>query len=233
MLQLAEIELFGTPSGQTFSTQIEAESFATMSGVQTEVCSEGGSNVGWIDTGDWMVWNVNIPAAGTHTVEYRVASLSGGGTIRLEQAGGATIFGSIAVPGTGGWQNWTTISHNVNLRAGQQQIAIAVPAGGWNINWLKISKSGAARIDLNDALRTTAEANEISVYPLPAANDLTISGLQADSEVAVYDLTGKLILSKTRLSPDHPVINIKALKPGTYLLKAEGRACKVLRFVKE
>jgi hypothetical protein len=233
MLQLAEIELFGTPSGQTFSTQIEAESFATMSGVQTEVCSEGGSNVGWIDTGDWMVWNVNIPAAGTHTVEYRVASLSGGGTIRLEQAGGATIFGSIAVPGTGGWQNWTTISHNVNLSAGQQQIAIAVPAGGWNINWLKISKSGAARIDLNDALRTTAEANEISVYPLPAANDLTISGLQADSEVAVYDLTGKLILSKTRLSPDHPVINIKALKPGTYLLKAEGRACKVLRFVKE
>jgi chitinase len=82
---------------------------------------------------------VNIPVAGTYTVQYRVASLNGGGVLQLENAGGSPVYGSLSVPGTGGWQNWTTISHRVQLPAGQQQIAVKALAGGWNINWLKIT----------------------------------------------------------------------------------------------
>jgi len=119
---------------------IEAENYAVMSGVQTEACSEGGLDVGWIDTNDWIVWNVDIPATGTYTVQYRVASLNGGGVIQLEKAGGSPVYGSIGVPGTGGWQNWTTISHQVTLQAGQQQIAVKALAGGFNINWLDIAQ---------------------------------------------------------------------------------------------
>src|SRR6201999_2060207 len=125
--------------GAPASIQIEAENWAVMSGVQTEPCSEGGLDVGWIDANDWIVWNVNIPAAGTYTVQYRVASLNGGGVIQLEKAGGSPVYGSVAVPSTGGWQNWTTISHQVTLPAGQQQIAVKALAGGYNINWLKIT----------------------------------------------------------------------------------------------
>ena len=84
------------------SIQIEAESYATMSGVQTEACSEGGSDVGWIDANDWIVWNVNVPTAGTYTASYRVASLNGGGVIQLEKAGGSPVYGSVSVPKTGG-----------------------------------------------------------------------------------------------------------------------------------
>jgi beta-glucanase (GH16 family) len=123
-----------------FSTTIEAESWANMLGVATEACSEGGLNVGWIDANDWIVWDVNLPAAGNYKVEYRVASLGGGGQLQLEKAGGAQTYGSLAVPSTGGWQNWTTVSHTVSLPAGPQQIAIKALAGGWNINWLKISQ---------------------------------------------------------------------------------------------
>lgn len=125
--------------GTPVSIQIEAENYAAMSGVQTEACSEGGQDVGWIDTNDWIVWNVDIPVAGTYTVQYRVASLNGGGVIQLEKAGGSPVYGSVSVPGTGGWQNWTTISHQVTLPAGQQQIAVKALAGGYNINWLKIT----------------------------------------------------------------------------------------------
>ncbi len=126
--------------GAPVSIQIEAENYAVMSGVQTEPCSEGGQDVGWIDTNDWIVWNVNIPTAGTYTVQYRVASLNGGGVIQLEKAGGSPVYGSVSVPSTGGWQNWTTISHQVTLPAGQQQIAVKALAGGYNINWLKITQ---------------------------------------------------------------------------------------------
>ena len=104
--------------GAPVSIQIEAENWATMSGVQTEACSEGGSDVGWIDANDWIVWNVNVPTAGTYTVSYRVASLNGGGVIQLEKAGGSPVYGSVSVPKTGGWQTWTTVSHQVTLARG-------------------------------------------------------------------------------------------------------------------
>lgn len=123
----------------TNSIQIEAENYAVMNGVQTEACAEGGRNIGWIDTGDWMVWDINLPSNGNYRVEYRVAGLNGG-SIRLERAGANPIYGTINVPVTGGWQHWQTISHTVNLSAGQQQIAIYAPAGGYNINWIKFTK---------------------------------------------------------------------------------------------
>jgi hypothetical protein len=62
-------------------------------------------------------------------VQYRVASQNGGGVIQLEKAGGSPVYGSVGVPSTGGWQNWTTVSHQVNLTAGQQQIAVKAVVG--------------------------------------------------------------------------------------------------------
>lgn len=122
-----------------WSTTIEAENYVAANGVQLEPCSEGGQNVGWLDPGDWMVWNINLPSSGSYRVEYRVAGLYGG-VIQLEMAGGNPVYGQLNVPVTGGWQNWQTISHDVSLQAGQQQIAIYVPTSGYNINWIRFTK---------------------------------------------------------------------------------------------
>jgi len=124
----------------SWSTTLQAEAYVNMAGVATEACTEGGSNVGWIDAGDWMVWDVNLPAAGTYTVSYRVASPNAGGRIQLEKAGGSPVYGTVTVPTTGGWQAWQTVSNTVTLPAGQQQIAIAAPVGGYNLNWIQISR---------------------------------------------------------------------------------------------
>ncbi|WP_221409790.1 carbohydrate-binding protein [Pseudochryseolinea flava] len=227
ILQLAEVELFGT-SASAWSTQIEAENFATMSGVQNETCTEGGTNVGWIDTGDWIVWDVNIPSAGTYTIDYRVASQSGGGSLRLEQAGGANVFGSLTIPSTGGWQNWSTISHQVFLNAGQQQIAIAVPAGGWNINWLKIQQGNGARISQSSAVQ---EEESISVHPNPATSHLVVNGITSPTEVTTYNTSGKAVTETMKVTSTQHEINIKTLKPGLYIIKLKNG--KTLRFAKE
>ena len=128
-------------SGSTLPATLQAESYCQMSGIQIEATTDngGGQNVGWIDAGDWMAYRINVATAGTYTVAYRVASQSGGGGIRLEALGGGTVFGTITVPSTGGWQTWTTIQHNVTLAAGQQSIAIAAPGGGFNINWFSLN----------------------------------------------------------------------------------------------
>ena len=128
-----------TPELTGGSITLEAENYAVMQGMTAEACSEGGQNLGYIDANDWVVWDVNVPSSGTYTVQYRVASLGGGGTLQLERAGGGQVYGTVGVPNTNGWQNWTTVSHQVQLSAGQQQIAVKALAGGWNLNWLKIS----------------------------------------------------------------------------------------------
>ncbi len=123
---------------------LQAESYNYMSGIQTETTSDtgGGLNVGYIDNGDWMAYSnqvVSIPSTGSYDVQYRVASASGGGSIRLEESGGATNYGTISVPSTGGWQAWTTITQRVTLSAGNHTFGVVAATGGFNINWFKIN----------------------------------------------------------------------------------------------
>jgi len=42
--------------------------------------------------------------------------------------------------GAGGWQNWTTISHTVNINAGTYNVGVFAQQGGWNLNWIRFTK---------------------------------------------------------------------------------------------
>jgi hypothetical protein len=130
------------PGWNDFRRYIQAEDYNGMNGVIQGPAGDqdGGISVGSIDTGDWLVYdNVNIPKAGVYTIAYRVASPSGG-ILQLEQAGGnGPIYGQMNIPSTGGWNQWTTVYHQVSLPAGPQSFGIKAIAGGWNFNWLSIS----------------------------------------------------------------------------------------------
>jgi len=127
-------------ANQAWSHLQEAESFSAQSGVQVEACSEGGSNVGWIETGDWMAYNnIAFPVSGNYRVEYRVASPSGG-ALSLDLNGGGILLGQVQVPATGGWQNWTTVAHTVSVAAGTYNVGVYAQQGGWNINWIRITR---------------------------------------------------------------------------------------------
>ncbi|UOQ65165.1 T9SS type A sorting domain-containing protein [Hymenobacter volaticus] len=95
------------------------------------------------------------------------------------------------------------------------------------------SKSTVARTDVASESKALVGRGEIGLYPNPASSELTITGIAENAEVTVYDLTGKVMVSTTRIAPNQPVLNVKNLKPGTYLLKAEGKESKVFKFVKE
>ena len=128
--------------GGGFTLTKQAEGYSTMTGVGLETTTDtgGGQNVGWIDTGDWMAFNsINIPVAGNYLVEYRVASPVATGRLSLDLNGGTTLLGEVAIPNTGGWQNWTTASHSVQLPAGTFNVGIFAAAGNWNINWFRIT----------------------------------------------------------------------------------------------
>ncbi len=134
------------PNPGTVIATIQAEDHSQQQGTQQETTTDtgGGKNVGYIDAGDWLSYAgtpVTIPSSGSYVIEYRVASQSGGGSLTFEEAGGAPAYGTLAVPSTGGWQTWTTIKHTVNLSAGSHKFGVKANAGGWNINWIRISKA--------------------------------------------------------------------------------------------
>ncbi|NME67137.1 carbohydrate-binding protein [Flammeovirga aprica] len=151
-----------TPDPETVDLPgtIEAENYAQSSGVQTETCEEGGLNVGHIDAGDWFKYNVNVTQSGLYTVEYRVASNEADGAFNLEQDKGNTILGTLNVPNTGGWQNWQTISHEVTLNSGEQQLAIGVPSGGFNMNWIRFTPKGTPPVEV-DPIQIEAESYKL------------------------------------------------------------------------
>ena len=119
----------------------EAETIAWESGVETEECSEGGMNVSSINDGDYIrVAGVDF-GAGATSFEARVASAASGGSIelRLDSETG-TLVGTCEVPGTGGWQTWTTVSCDVSGATGIQDLYLVFKGGGdylFNFNWWK------------------------------------------------------------------------------------------------
>ncbi len=215
-----------------WSATIEAENWTIQSGTQTEACAEGGQNVGWIDTNDWMVWDINPPSSGAYTVEYRVASPNSSGMIQLEKAGGSPVYGTRPVPNTGGWQNWTTISHSINLTAGQQQIAIKALTGGWNINWLKLTSSSGSRIAL-ESQKSHINHPDLRIFPNPTSDYLEVQGAADMGRYTIYDLNGKTV-SNGHHSPqeDHKKIDVRQLKAGIYFI-SHSNSKKVLRFIKQ
>lgn len=127
-------------AGTTIPGKIEAESFSSMTGVQTETTSDigAGQNVGFIDTGDWMDYTVTVSAAGTYTANFRVASPYANQQLLLKNAAG-TILATVSIPQTGAYQAWSTVSVPVTLPAGNQTLRIYSGNGGWNINWFDFS----------------------------------------------------------------------------------------------
>lgn len=91
------------------------------SDVDIEGASEGGYNVGWLCAGEWIKYTVDVAVAGTYTVEARVASNAGGGEFHIE-FDGVDATGPVTVPGTGGWQDWVTVSATVLLSSGEQEM---------------------------------------------------------------------------------------------------------------
>lgn len=108
-------------------------------GVDVETCSEGGYNVGWTSTGEWLEYTVNVVTAGTYTLQVRVATPNAGKTIHIE-LNGVNISGTINLPNTGGWQTWQTVSVTTPaLTTGQKILKIAMDSYDFNINYLVFS----------------------------------------------------------------------------------------------
>jgi GH18 family chitinase len=226
------VPVTGTPP--PVSTLIQAESYSSMSGIQTEATTDtgGGLNVGYADTGDWMAYyNINFPTSGSYLIEYRVASAVSGARISSDLSAGTIQLGSVDIPNTGGWQNWQTVSHTVNVNAGTYNFGVFIQNTGVNLNWIKITKSGTAKIASADAKKAVALPS-ITIYPSPVENTLLFSTEVSGTKVSIVNSQSGAVVSEQNISANS--LDVSRLKAGIYFIVFDKEGTQtVRRFIKK
>jgi len=139
--------------------------------VDLEVCGDagGGYDVGWVRPGEWLNYTVNVTAPATYTIGARVASPVGGGTFHIE-FDGIDQTGTLAIPDTGSWQSYQTLSKSgISLSAGLHTMRIVMDSSGpngyvGNFNFISLASESAPTPSPNITCRDS---------PLPVLYDFT------------------------------------------------------------
>ncbi|MFC4017745.1 ThuA domain-containing protein [Micromonospora sp. GCM10011542] len=91
---------------------VEGESYSSSAGVQiaNHAPASGGRTLGYINNGDWVGY-AQVSTVGRTGFSARISSAGAGGTIQI-RSGSSTgpLLGSVAVPNTGGWETFQTVS---------------------------------------------------------------------------------------------------------------------------
>ncbi len=106
--------------------------------VDIQACTDTGDgyNVGWIDAGEWLAYNVDVAQNGRYTITARMASANSGIKTMTVTLDGATIA-TFTFTDASGWQSWkNVVVPNVNIRAGTHSLRMVMTTGGFNVNYL-------------------------------------------------------------------------------------------------
>lgn len=144
-------------------------------GVDLEAATDtgGGVNIGYVADGEW--WQYAVTAtAGRYDVDVRVASAAATpGSFRVSL--GDTVLGTVAVPNTGGWQTWTTVTlPDVGIAAGNSSLRLTAVGAGMNVNWV------AFRARANRAPAITDI--QVAPHPVGPGQSVTLTAVASDAD---------------------------------------------------
>ena len=208
----------------TNTLHIEAENYSAMSGVATGTVTDidGGLYVKSIDNNDYMDYIVNVPAAGTYTVKYRLASPNNGGVLNLKLGG--TTLATTTVPNTGAYQTWTTVSTTATFAAGSQTFRLQASPGGFNLNWWEIVIPIPQRLAATD--EPSVAEHLLKMYPNPASGTVNIFAPDA-ADFKLSDVSGHIV-KEGPLNAGTNAIDILGLPAGMYIMRVGNKPYKLL-----
>lgn len=206
-------------------------------GVDIEACEDektNGYNVGWTENGEWMQYTVQVEEEGLYTVGVRTASTGSAGKISLS-ANDYKITESIALPNTGGYQDWeTTTVEDVYFKSGKNVLRVKIDVGGFNLNYLEFTKQTAPaseqpkRLDgsINHGEKVIDLVYNQPLLPIPDNHGFSVkvNGQEVNiEEVALMD-GGEQVISILLADPITYGDNITVSYSGTEVTSAAGAA---------
>jgi hypothetical protein len=82
--------------------------------------------VGWARVGEWLTYTVSAAESRAYDVSVRLANVGSGAAFRIE-VDGVDRTGAIAVPNTGGWDTWQTVTvGNIPMTQGVHVIRLVM-----------------------------------------------------------------------------------------------------------
>jgi len=167
-----------------------------------------------------LKYTVSVSVAASYTLELRLASPGGGGTLHLE-VDGTNVTGPLTIPNTGGWQSWQSLLvAGIPLNTGPHVLRLAFDTSGpsgsvANVNFMRWSIPG---VDVSPMISLTAPANGASYYA-PASIPLGAAAYDPDGTIAQVSFfaNGTLIGTDTASPYSLTWTNVPA---GTYLVAA-------------
>jgi beta-glucosidase len=126
-------------------TSYRSDSIDIEATADTQDTAGGGAyNLGWTNPGQWFKYTVQVATAGSYTVSFRVASPSGTADgLHIANAAGTNLTGAVAIPNTGGYQTWATVTANITLPAGAQTLTVDQDAAGWNLHFFAFTSGSS------------------------------------------------------------------------------------------
>ena len=221
-IQLEEYDLGGngfayfdnTPGSQVSPVV----NFRTDEDVDIETCTDagGGYNIGWAMSGEWLEYTVNVEAAGTYDLDFRVACDGTDRSVSVTMDGTA-IASNVSVPNTSGWQIWQTVTvRNVELTTGTKVMRLTIGSTSYvNLNYVTFR---GVNVSLPPVVSLTAPSNNAS-YGSNETIRLTATASDADGSVSKVDFyAGDLLIGSSSSAPYS--VDWSRMNPGTYILTA-------------
>jgi hypothetical protein len=198
--------------------------YRTTESVDIEICTEGGYNVGWIASGEWMEYTVNVATTGNYQVSCRVAGPNDNTQFHIA-FDGVDKTGIIIVNKTAGFQNWTSINKNLSLTAGLHSMRFFVDqTNGFNINSFTFTTAGAPDVVTTNNFQADFE-RVIRVYPNPATGEkfyVQLPDYTPEVDWQILNLLGDIISSGI-LNPGSRSGIPSPAADGLYILNLKGK----------
>ncbi len=215
----------GNPGVTPQAFTIEAEDFDTTNGTFDDGFAGGpglGANVtanviNYVNSGDYMIYNINVAASGNYNINYVISSPSDDAQIEMLVDG--NVVDTTNVPNNGSWDSYGNLSGNsISLSAGNHEIRInASGANTWQWNLDKIDFTPASSAKAIDGI---SDSNNISIYPNPTVDNLYIDGLNSDATYNLFGINGASV-NGGQLSAGKNQIDLSQLTQGVYFLNIQ------------
>lgn len=128
----------------------EAEKMCYSSGIETESCSAGGMNVANIESGDYVKVSGVDFGDGASSFTASVASATEGGTIEIHlDSVTGPIVGTVTVPTTDGWQDWTEVTTKITGAKGEHDLFFRFSGGEgylFNVDWWQFKSTSSSTV---------------------------------------------------------------------------------------